>query len=34
MRIRTMRVKRFNLQAMIDKFFEDGLVSLWLLDGL
>jgi len=29
-----MRVKTFDLQAIIDKLFEHGLVSLWLLDGL
>ena len=29
-----MKVKTFDLQAIIDKLFENGLVSLWLLDGL
>lgn len=29
-----MRVKTFDLQAIIDKFFEHSLVSLWLLDDL
>ena len=29
-----MKLKTFDLQAIIDKLFEHGLVSLWLLDGL
>lgn len=29
-----MRLTTFDLKAIIDKLFEHGLVSLWLLDGL
>ena len=29
-----MRVKTFDLQAIIDELFEHGLFSLWVLDGL
>jgi len=29
-----MRLKTFDLQAIIDDLFEHGLFSLWLWDGL